>query len=309
MPCGWQGVGATSRHRNRKAGLQQLHCKRRKSANKLHKNTHHRDLLSIHCVRRNTCQGDLLIESHFLTCFSQCRSLLNSLSSLLQHWLGFTLWLFGSKTWESLAPRPEIEPASPAPEGKILTPGPPRKSQRDLLKWKPYFSGVSNGPPTAYRIKLHLSTWNSQPSFTCPSYMSTILVLEASPNIHKPSVSKTSDHHLFSNPRTIPFSSAGHHVASRHCLCVNACLPSRFSCFRLFATLRTIALQAPLSLGCSRQEHWSGFSFPPLRDLPDPGLEPVSLTSPVWSGGFFTASNTWTSGPSPSWQSALSFLR
>ena len=70
MPCGWQGVGATSRHRNRKAGLQQLHCKRRKSANKLHKNTHHRDLLSIHCVRRNTCQGDLLIESHFLTCFS-----------------------------------------------------------------------------------------------------------------------------------------------------------------------------------------------------------------------------------------------
>ena len=181
MPCGRQGVGATSRHRNRKASIQQLHCKRRKSANKLHKNTHHRDLLSIHCVRRNTCQGDLLIESHFLTCFSQCRSLLNSLSSLLQHRLGFTFWLFGHKTWETLAPRPEIEPAPPDLEGKVLTPGPPGKSQGDLLKWKPYFLGVSNGSPSAYRIKLNLSTWNSQPSFTCPNYMSTILVLEASP--------------------------------------------------------------------------------------------------------------------------------
>lgn len=141
MPCGRQGVGATSRHRNRKASIQQLHCKRRKSANKLHKNTHHRDLLSIHCVRRNTCQGDLLIESHFLTCFSQCRSLLNSLSSLLQHRLGFTFWLFGHKTWETLAPRPEIEPAPPALEGKVLTPGPPGTSL-DVAFWRSPFKGL-----------------------------------------------------------------------------------------------------------------------------------------------------------------------
>ena len=105
------------------------------------------------------------------------------------------------------------------------------------------------------------------------------------------------DLYFFSNSRRFPSTSACHHLASRHCLCVCACLPSCFSCFRLFATLRTVARQAPLSVGCSRQGHWSGFSFPPPRDLPNPGLEPVSLKSPVLSGGFFTASTTWTSGP------------
>ena len=78
---------------------------------------------------------------------------------------------------------------------------------------------------------------------------------------------------------------------------MRACLPSCFSCFRLFATLQTIARQAPLSLGCSRQEHWSGFPFPPPRDLSELGLKPVSLTSPAWAGRFFTTSTAWTSGP------------
>ena len=38
----------------------------------------------------------------------------------------------------------------------------------------------------------------------------------------------------------------------------------------------TVAHQAPLSMGFSRQEYWSGFSFPPPGDLPDPGIEPLS---------------------------------
>ena len=38
----------------------------------------------------------------------------------------------------------------------------------------------------------------------------------------------------------------------------------------------------------SRQESWSGLLFPTLRDLPDPGIEPVSLESPALVGGFFT---------------------
>ena len=42
----------------------------------------------------------------------------------------------------------------------------------------------------------------------------------------------------------------------------------------LFATPWTIAYQAPLSLGFSRQEYWSGLPFPSLADLPDPGIEP-----------------------------------
>ena len=38
----------------------------------------------------------------------------------------------------------------------------------------------------------------------------------------------------------------------------------------------TMALQAPLSVGFSKQEHWSGLPFPPPGDLPDPGIEPGS---------------------------------
>ena len=46
-------------------------------------------------------------------------------------------------------------------------------------------------------------------------------------------------------------------------------------------------------MGSSRQEHWSGLPCPPPRDLPHPGIEPVSLVSPALAGGFFTASATW----------------
>ena len=38
----------------------------------------------------------------------------------------------------------------------------------------------------------------------------------------------------------------------------------------------------------SRQEYWSGFLFPFPEDLPDPGIEPVSLVSPALADGFFT---------------------
>ena len=39
----------------------------------------------------------------------------------------------------------------------------------------------------------------------------------------------------------------------------------------------TVAHQAPLSMGFSRQEYWSGLPFPPPEDLPDPGIKPASL--------------------------------
>ena len=58
-------------------------------------------------------------------------------------------------------------------------------------------------------------------------------------------------------------------------------------------TLWTVALEAPLSVGFSRQEYWSGLPFATPGDLPDPGIEPVSLTSPALAGGFFTTSITW----------------
>ena len=51
------------------------------------------------------------------------------------------------------------------------------------------------------------------------------------------------------------------------------------------ATSWTIARQAPLSMGFSKQECWRGLPFPPLGDLPDTGIEPMSLEL---AGGFFT---------------------
>ena len=58
-------------------------------------------------------------------------------------------------------------------------------------------------------------------------------------------------------------------------------------------TLWTVAFQAPLSKGFSRQEYWSGLPCLPPGDFPDPGIEPTSLVSPASAGGFFTTSTTW----------------
>ena len=49
----------------------------------------------------------------------------------------------------------------------------------------------------------------------------------------------------------------------------------------LFAILWTVAHQASLCMGYFRQEYWSGLSFPPPGDLPNPGIEPVSSASPT----------------------------
>ena len=53
-----------------------------------------------------------------------------------------------------------------------------------------------------------------------------------------------------------------------------------------------VAPQAPPSLDFSRQEYWSGLPFPTPGDLPDPGIEHSSLTSPALAGGLFTTA-TW----------------
>ena len=57
------------------------------------------------------------------------------------------------------------------------------------------------------------------------------------------------------------------------------CMLSHFSHVQFFAILWTIARQAPLSKGFSRQEYWTGLPCPPPGDLPDPGIEPVSHVS------------------------------
>ena len=55
-----------------------------------------------------------------------------------------------------------------------------------------------------------------------------------------------------------------------------------FSRVQLFVTPWTVARQAPLSMGFSRQEYWNGLPCPPPGDLPDPGIEPESLMSLAW---------------------------
>ena len=61
--------------------------------------------------------------------------------------------------------------------------------------------------------------------------------------------------------------------------CVCVCMQSCFSCVGLFATLWTVAHQAPLSMGFSRQEYWGGLPSPPPGDLPIPGIKPRSYVS------------------------------
>ena len=57
------------------------------------------------------------------------------------------------------------------------------------------------------------------------------------------------------------------------------CMWSHFSHVQLYATLWTIAHQDPLSMGVSREDYWSGLPCPPPGDLPEPGIEPMSLIS------------------------------
>ena len=68
-------------------------------------------------------------------------------------------------------------------------------------------------------------------------------------------------------------------IRSMNNTCLQVCVLSPFSCVRLFATLWTLACQALLSKGFSRQEYWSGLLCPPAGDLPHLGIKPVSQTS------------------------------
>ena len=80
--------------------------------------------------------------------------------------------------------------------------------------------------------------------------------------------------------------SPGHHLPLLVCV---LCAKSLQWCPTL-VDLWTVACQAPLSMGFSRPEYWSGlpFSFP--RDLPNPGIEPRPLMSPALAGRFITTS-------------------
>ena len=78
------------------------------------------------------------------------------------------------------------------------------------------------------------------------------------------------------------------------CMCGHAaCVLRCFSRVWLFATLWTVALQAPLSKKFSRQEYWSRLPCTPPENLPDWGIKPISLLSLALAGGFFTTRSIW----------------
>ena len=70
------------------------------------------------------------------------------------------------------------------------------------------------------------------------------------------------------------------------------CVLRHFSRVWLFVTLWTTAHQAPLSMGFSRQEYWSGLPCSPPGDIPDPRIKPMFLRSPALAGRIFTTSAT-----------------
>ena len=72
------------------------------------------------------------------------------------------------------------------------------------------------------------------------------------------------------------------------CVCVRA---QWLSCVRLFATPWTVDHQAPLFMGFSRQEYWSGLPFPPPGDLPNTWIEPLSPASPALEFNYRSNSN------------------
>ena len=75
----------------------------------------------------------------------------------------------------------------------------------------------------------------------------------------------------FSASLYISYSFLGCQIVNFVLLCVKS-----LSRVRLFASPWTVACQAPLSMGFSRQEYWSGLPFPSPGDLPNPGIEPGS---------------------------------
>ena len=70
----------------------------------------------------------------------------------------------------------------------------------------------------------------------------------------------------------------------------SGCVLNHFSHVQLFATLWTVARQAPLSMGLRILEC---VAVPPPGDLPHPGIELTSLISPALAGGFFVTITTW----------------
>jgi len=115
----------------------------------------------------------------------------------------------------------------------------------------------------------------------CPQHRQLPLWTLCSTSRQSPSPSPVSNTHFFpflSSFQTHP--SCPHLTQTRLCLFL-LCMLRHVSCVQLFATLWTVARQAPLSMGFCRQEYWSGLPFSSPGDLPAPRIEPTSSAAPA----------------------------
>ena len=80
------------------------------------------------------------------------------------------------------------------------------------------------------------------------------------------------------SPFFLPEYELSSEICSMHPTCLHGPSVQSLSRVQLFAAPQTVAYQAPLSMGFSRQQYWSELPFPSPGDLPNPGLEPRSPT-------------------------------
>ena len=74
----------------------------------------------------------------------------------------------------------------------------------------------------------------------------------------------------------------------------HSCMHSQsLSCVQFIVTPWNVAHQTPLSMRLLRREYWNELPFPPPKNFPNPGIEPMSPESPALAGGFFTTEPPW----------------
>ena len=171
-----------------------------------------------------------------------------------------------------------------------------------------YNSWPGSWRQTDYPLEFFVCSWiaNSQPVSWILPYPSLMMLVKCQDGRTKPEWFYLSLYVLY-----VPEDHPGYFliflkklsVKTNHIALLNSQLASPstsmflswcFSCAQslswvwLFATPWTVALQAPLSMGFSRQEYWSGLPLPPPGDLPNTETEPASVASLALVGGFFT---------------------
>ena len=123
--------------------------------------------------------------------------------------------------------------------------------------------------------------WQPTPVFLPGEFYGQRSLVSYSPRGHK-RVRHDWATNTFTFTHTTPPTLHLHSVTRDICL---SCVLSHFSCICLCNPRDYIACQAPLSMGFSRQEYWSGLPCPPPGGLPDPGIKPTSLSLLHWQGG------------------------